>query len=637
MENRKYEFINPYNFVELPETNKVDTNNDEKKDNEKKLSGKIEYRLTTKTPLFIPNTSNASNYENDEKKEFEFYSYRNLDNKINLCDNTNLEMPVIPGSSIRGSIRSIYETMTDSCLSKIDEPEFLSRRTPEIFKPGIIVRVNNNKYELYTATEYSYKEGIKKIYKSDKFGIKDGRIVYCNCRDKLKISSKELTDCKEKCYIIKGEAGPEIEVDDENRKRKRAQLEKHCIHILKKKQDCVKNIDLNINNLEDCIKKYQKENGENYYGEYYDTLCDFKKGNIKEIPVYYSIIQNTNLVYLSPAKITREIYYNKIKKIVSKNCNCGKNTLCPACKLFGTISEKYSKSSGIRFSDLLPVKKADDNREYYNNTITLGALSSPKIQTTEFYLKKPKCKKGRVVFWTYDYYVYLDRNDKAHVESYMPKIAGRKFYWHSEIAYEKLNKKYEKNETNDKFSTVLNDSIRPVKKGIEFKGTLYFDKIDENELNQIIWLLNMSDDKVIKNGNRNMRYAVKLGRGKPLGLGSCALEIDSISIRKFDGTKYEIIEYDKTDIPSDTELFSNLAVEKFLDFDAIKGLNVDYPRLSMGGESFEWFENNRIGYKKFPNKRNDLRVNYSMVSGIPDLKENDWKNKIEKANNHYKK
>ena len=66
MENRKYEFINPYNFVELPETNKVDTNNDEKKDNEKKLSGKIEYRLTTKTPLFIPNTSNASNYENDE-------------------------------------------------------------------------------------------------------------------------------------------------------------------------------------------------------------------------------------------------------------------------------------------------------------------------------------------------------------------------------------------------------------------------------------------------------------------------------------------------------------------------------------------------------------------------------------------
>ena len=247
------------------------------------------------------------------------------------------------------------------------------------------------------------------------------------------------------------------------------------------------------------------------------------------------------------------------------------------------------------------------------NPITLGALSSPKIQTTEFYLKKPKCKKGRVVFWTYDYYVYLDRNDKAHVESYMPKIAGRKFYWHSEIAYEKLNKKYEKNETNDKFSTVLNDSIRPVKKGIEFKGTLYFDKIDENELNQIIWLLNMSDDKVIKNGNRNMRYAVKLGRGKPLGLGSCALEIDSISIRKFDGTKYEIIEYDKTDIPSDTELFSNLAVEKFLDFDAIKGLNVDYPRLSMGGESFEWFENNRIGYKKFPNKRNDLRVNYSMV------------------------
>ena len=47
------EFINPYNFVPLTKQKKIYQKNEEEK-----FTGVIEYSVLTKTPLFIPNTSN---------------------------------------------------------------------------------------------------------------------------------------------------------------------------------------------------------------------------------------------------------------------------------------------------------------------------------------------------------------------------------------------------------------------------------------------------------------------------------------------------------------------------------------------------------------------------------------------------
>ena len=58
---------------------------------------------------------------------------------------------------------------------------------------------------------------------------------------------------------------------------------------------------------------------------------------------------------------------------------------CPACELFGRVSENNdnSKGSKIRFSDLNVTDKKDNNEEYYYNLLTLPALSSPKVSNTE--------------------------------------------------------------------------------------------------------------------------------------------------------------------------------------------------------------------------------------------------------------
>ena len=72
-------FVNPYNFIGFPkEKAKAYTDEDVH-------TGVIEYSITTKTPLFIPNSSSETAFcESDEvaeHKSYDFVSYTELDGK----------------------------------------------------------------------------------------------------------------------------------------------------------------------------------------------------------------------------------------------------------------------------------------------------------------------------------------------------------------------------------------------------------------------------------------------------------------------------------------------------------------------------------------------------------------------------
>ena len=72
-------FVNPYNFIGFPkEKAKAYTDEDVH-------TGVIEYSITTKTPLFIPNSSSETAFcESDEvaeHKSYDFFSYTELDGK----------------------------------------------------------------------------------------------------------------------------------------------------------------------------------------------------------------------------------------------------------------------------------------------------------------------------------------------------------------------------------------------------------------------------------------------------------------------------------------------------------------------------------------------------------------------------
>ena len=140
-------FVNPYNFIPLQSGCKRESK--EYKERKGNLTGWMECQLETHKPLFIPNTSSVYEDEKGEKhsdvfqkrvienekeqiiNSYEFFSYTDLSS---LHEGESITPPesVIPGSEIRGMIRSAFEAVTNSCLSTIDDTQVLFKRVTKI-------------------------------------------------------------------------------------------------------------------------------------------------------------------------------------------------------------------------------------------------------------------------------------------------------------------------------------------------------------------------------------------------------------------------------------------------------------------------------------------------------------------------
>ena len=137
-------YVNPYNFISLNSTGckRDDYTSDET------YTGFLECSLNTKTETIIPDTSKEIE---TECPEFTFFNYQEKKE-----DNGKIfYSPVIPGSEIRGMLRSDFEVFTDSCMSSVDIEESFISRSGIPKKPGILKRDEDNHWHLYPAVRYS--------------------------------------------------------------------------------------------------------------------------------------------------------------------------------------------------------------------------------------------------------------------------------------------------------------------------------------------------------------------------------------------------------------------------------------------------------------------------------------------------
>lgn len=636
-------FINPYHFIPLPEK-KAEAYPEE----EELVTGMIEYTITTKSPLFIPDTENDQAFEKCIKRDkmnaiekhisYDFYSYRDTetDNLAVTC-----QRPVIPGSELRGVFRSVYETLTGSCFNNAMEDQFISKRTPEVFKAGLLYKVDDGNFQLFEAEDYiyyPYADYKQKEYKN--IGYKEGEEVSIECHSRKKGKGKvdKILDKNNICYgknykkgyVIKGEPGPEI-----GHPRK----VKHNMHIFVPKDNKILDLDKNndLNRLHIAIEIYQNQpNAKNSYEEYYDNLKFFEKGD-KDcyFPVYYSIVKN-NLLYLSCASITREVYFNTINHILEKKeinkCN-SLNKLCPACSLFGMMgdSNDCSIASKIRVTDAQS-KLLEKNDYYYEKIVTIPEMGQPKPSNTEFYLQKPGINNESIDFWTYDYYLqnrgqgnelklYSEKNT-----AYTLKLNGRKFYWHQDLDCNKFKDKDHKHIK----PSCRNRTIRPVKQGVAFIGKVYFDQISNKQLRQLIWILNCGN----KNEKTNGGNGYKIGMGKPLGFGSIECKVTDVKIRTlaFNNNKIEysqnsLFQNKKDDIEDKIATYNEVGFiedEKIKNafflmtsFNTVKNMIVSYPFIEdqmnvINGEfeGYKWFVQNHGSNMK--NSRKQMEIKNSL-------------------------
>lgn len=127
-------------------------------------------------------------------------------------------------------------------------------------------------------------------------------------------------------------------------------------------------------------------------------------------------------------------------------------------------------------------------------------LASPKPTAFQHYLVQTSSEKSEL----------------RHYDSKTPQetvIRGHKRYWlQGERSVEDIR------ETNEiPNSSTQHTQFKPIKPGVKFKFRIYFENLSERELGALCWVLHPL-------GGPNKEYCHQLGMGKPLGMGAVKLE-----------------------------------------------------------------------------------------------------------------
>ena len=176
-----------------------------------------------------------------------------------------------------------------------------------------------------------------------------------------------------------------------------------------------------------------------------------------------------------------------------------------------------------------------------------------------------------------------------HADSKNVTIAGRKYYWH--------NNKKKINSDADVKNNNMTKRVELVKPGYEFRFSIFFDKITEEELKKLLFVLNLGEN------NFESNHCHKIGYGKPIGLGSAKIIVESICTRQFkDGiyTESTLDDYVSKDF---SQAFENQVtvknILKVTDFNAVNGNDISYPKTKDSEDIFKWFGGNRKVLKSF--------------------------------------
>jgi len=596
-------FVNPYNFVFLErECYKIIDYNSRKKQGN--LTGWIECSIETLTQIFIPNTTSVQEdgkgkkYSDvfEEKTEdgeriysYDFYSYTNLEGVTKPEE----PKPVIPGSEIRGMIRSAFEAVTNSCLSTIDDEQKLYKRVTSpamspahpgpgrlIFKDdewkiqccekvGIARRSTRGDKHDFSAIIDRLKEGQKVfIRRGAKYKTARGFPVFDTVSD---INTSKINNSYEKGFLHKGERFG-------NRKHHESVFIPTG-KVISVDKTAVQNLIENLKLYQDKTVNLHFKKGEHRGYQHIGNAEKLKSDDMNGALVYCA--RHDGKYYLSPAAIGREVFYNRLTDIIGsfKPCDSLKQ-LCQACALFGLVAKDEAAASRVRFTDALSERYED-----YDKPQTLKELASPKLSATEFYLKRPEQAPD---LWNYDYAGnWKRRNDRVtnrweDINDYEPQIRGRKFYWHQKNPNPFLE--------NGNNASERNVHVRPLKKGAMFTFRVYFNDISGEELSKLLWVLEIGGKE---------ENAHKIGMGKPIGMGSVKIRATSVqkrNIRLENGTvKYEIESEKPSYADIETALVNPDILEEFLKIMDFQNApeNVKYPYNEDSDKVYEWFVANK--------------------------------------------
>ncbi len=595
-------FVNPYQFASLPENVK------RSKYNEGKLTGYLSVSLRTLSYLFIPNTTNEYYHYPELKgyghKSMDFYSYEDLSNKT---DNNRKYKPVIPGSELRGCIRSIHEIQNDSCFSNTDlDMQFSKRAGAQIgFSPYIMFFDDNGNMTLYKAKTYTiglpdkrsdaenYHRFIHSNFlrnfdalKNNMFGRlntvtglfetydvtkkDDVRPGTCFCR------VGEYFDVPSRDSDYHGQFNHRsvsfYEIDENTRpislNAKQKEMLLKCLNDYAdpKINKADSELETRIKDFEKAYDEKDADKLQKLMDEGHTGYVDVRKRIEAKLPVLVYMNENKSISTANIGKYILPDCLGDLLKRDTKQCSSIDDS-CLTCQIFGFINKNNnnSHSGRVRFTDAITNMDANS---CYEKWVTLKPLLTPHPNNT--------------IFYGYNEEQLDDCRNWEWIENQGTILRGRKMYLHG------TNSHYSCQDKTD-----LNNTIHPVKKNITFQFKIYYENLTEEQLKSLIKSVNLY------NSNNNETYAHKLGKAKPFGFGSVLMKVDEVVSRKI--TKQDRgIQYieEKLDIQTDYSSDNGIADKELRVLCNTYYLNnypeVTYPHTDrLDEEGFEWFVNNQ--------------------------------------------
>ncbi|QFS51964.1 TIGR03986 family CRISPR-associated RAMP protein [Nostoc sphaeroides] len=528
--------IAPYNFVELPEKVVEVSPESLLKENrycENRYTGRIECTLTTESPLYIRCGLTKEEFEcGAESKDLPDFFYTNP-----LKKSTK---PVIPGSSLRGMIRSLVEIVSFSKIDKVSDAQkfffravaaekddplkdeyimhlgkqgknvkagYLQKQGDKWFirpaktidnYPFVWIKektVIKSKFSGYIAIENISDD--KPQYKPQYFINISFEDIQTNNGRKFaqKISSNSQTYDYNGVLLTSGNMleGAIVLPDEVKRKN-------HC--LIREPDPDLALIPVDDNAIQDyknSLTPFQKQ----------EPPFDSKMGVIKHgRAIFYCEPQPGEPVKLFGQSPNFRIpYYPKGNPKTASAIdfippNLRKFSIIDiADAIFGFVKqEKQPKEVEQSFAGRVFITNAQCQAN--NNDIWLEShpiipkiLTNPKPTTFQHYLVQPDTINATKKYLKH----YASEPIKDTV------IRGHKLYWH------KGSNPEIKHPNPDEASDTQLTQLKPIKPGVNFEFTIHFENLSSVELGALMWVIDIAQDN---------KYRLSLGMGKPLGMGA---------------------------------------------------------------------------------------------------------------------
>ncbi|WP_071515278.1 TIGR03986 family CRISPR-associated RAMP protein [Geitlerinema sp. PCC 9228] len=547
------DFHNPYNFIPALVRDSQPIQDSELGDRKPAChgfygsdlwSGKMSVRLTTATPLLVPDAANA-----DEVVSVHgHYSY-----PVRMVNGK----PYPPPTSIKGMLRSAYEAVTNSRLSVFHghsdrlayrteakattQPARVEKQDGKLFLrileavklPRYQVGKNLPKDKGESHVALKYDDGSKELPQhGDAVWLRWNRGKVSRIQKRQQSNKPGNGDWRRGWVCITG-------ANIDNKKYERVFVESD--------KDEKREITRNMKSLwEELIRNYQKthekelqERWENqqkpfeYLGEEpgktawsrhidREDEAELKEGTL----CYVEIDSSDNVTAIQPVTISRRLYSNSPEELLHFSLKPAQqfNKLSPADRVFGWVNQ-YGKNSYKGNLRIRNVRCQSDNpiSAFGHPGFPLAILGQPKPQQSRFYTAQDK-NGTPLEPGTPKNETYLANHGLRGRKVYPHHANLPENYWDNpkEDRTQKGDNGYfqeyrQPNNTDEQGArSNQNRSIQAwVKPDTEFTFEIDIKNLSDIELGALLYLLSLPQG-----------HYHRFGGGKPLGFGSVRLEID---------------------------------------------------------------------------------------------------------------